>query len=797
MLAADDTEHTLDSGIEHLAALVTEGQYRQLEAGDQLGDFEIISEIGRGGMGVVYAARDRKLGRVAALKVLPLESRIDPHASDGLIAEAQAASALDHPNVATIYQVGETTDGRRFIAMARYEGETLRQRLSRGPIPPREAFDIARQIASGLAAAHAVGLVHRDVKPENIFLTRQGLAKLLDFGIATLAGSAREGPTTRGTVLYMSPEQAHRKIAGPASDVWSLGVVLYEMLTGETPFAGATPAEILEQIGSSSPVRLPQPVRRIPSRATAAIARSLEKDSSKRFADASSMNAELSRVNASWSATRNRVLAAAAIVVLAIAAWIGLHSRDVATRSSETPILAVLPFAGDSSDKEISGLASALRDEIAARVVGLRRVKMVGLQKDSAGSIVYRPGLHLLKMDVRTEGNAPIVKVTLENAKTGTALWSEERSFDRANLREISRDMVIGILAALGRPASERERAILGNAFPSSAEAYAEFLQANRLLAIRTPSSVESALAHYRRATTLDSTFASAFARQSYAYSLLLDWGWTPPPHFPQDPMAEGLALVDRATALDSTSADAWLARAYLLVIRDPLHMTGAVEAFQRAITLNPYNAEAYHQYGQTLMPLGRYTEALAAYRRVIDLEPDRAMTFVPMAAIYQREGQLAEGLRMLDSAISAAPRVPYARATRAIFRAQAGDLKGAREDAELALALDPTYPVPALTALAKALWLAGDTAQALRRLHQAEAAVARASAPTPTESFWLGRVEVALGRIPQATALLRNTRPRSAQVWFLYQDRELEEFRKIPEVKELLDEMDPRKPAA
>jgi serine/threonine-protein kinase len=229
-------------------------------------------------MGIVYAARDRTLGRVAALKLLPASDAIDSAASERLIAEAQAASALDHPNVATIYQIGETHDGHRFIAMARYEGETLRDRLARGPLAAREAFDITRSVVSGLAAVHAAGLVHGDVKPENIFLTRQGLVKLLDFGIATLAGSPREAPT-RGTVLYMSPELARRQPADARSDVWSLGVVLYEMLVGKPPYTGDTAAEILGQIADPSPVRLPPVIRKIPAAAIATIERALDKGS--------------------------------------------------------------------------------------------------------------------------------------------------------------------------------------------------------------------------------------------------------------------------------------------------------------------------------------------------------------------------------------------------------------------------------------------------------------------------------------------------------------------------------------
>ena len=797
MLSADEeTEELIDSGIDSLAHLAVDTGIpgESLVAGDKVGDFEIISEIGRGGMGVVYAARDRKLGRIAALKLLPAGSHLDTAASDRLIEEAQAASALDHPNVATIYQIGETDEGRRFIAMARYEGETLRERLSRGPIAPREAFDIARQIAHGLAAAHSVGLVHRDVKPENIFLTRQGLAKLLDFGIATLAGSAREGPTTRGTVLYMSPEQARRETADARSDVWSLGVVLYEMLVGTTPFAGGTAEEILAKISSTAPVKAPAITRQIPNTAASILTRALEKNPSNRYPSAIEMSANLDRASALWNRPRAMKIGVAAAAVTLVAIFLFARTRTPENDNREIPELAVLPVAGEAADSESVHLADALSNEIAARVVGLGRVRLVSAP--SKPGVAPRRGLHLLKLTMRRGAGDPSVEMSLEKAGSAKPEWTSRHEFDRTQLREIGRDVVISVLGALGQSVSERERAAIGSAFPSSAKAYEEFLQANRLLAVRTPASVESAVLHYRRASELDTAFASAMARQSYSYSLLYDWGWKPTKAFPGDALAESVRLANRAIELDSISADAWLAHAYTFVLRDPKRMAGSVEAFQRAISLDPYNAEAFHQYGQTLMALGRYAEALAAYRRVVDLEPDRAMTLVPMAAIHERQHATRVGLRLLDSAISASPRVPYARATRSLFRSQTGDAQGAIADAEFALSLDPNYPVPALSALAKALWLAGDTAQAVARVLEAERKLGNPDAPSYTESYWLSVAEVATGRNRQAVDLLRKTRPHGAYLWFLFQSSIFDDFRKISEVATIMDAMDPRRPA-
>jgi serine/threonine-protein kinase len=798
MLAADDTdERLLDQGLDELAHVAFDGwPGHEVAPGTSIGDFEIIEEIGHGGMGVVYAARDRKLGRIAALKLLPPHSRGDSAASDRLIEEAQAASRLDHPNVATIYQVGETTDGRRFIAMARYEGETLRQRLARGPIPPRDSFRIAKQIADGLAVAHAAGLVHRDVKPENIFITTRGIAKLLDFGIATAAGSS-DGPVTRGTILYLSPEQILERGASPRSDVWSLGVALYEMLDGSAPFSGSNTQQILKSISEPSPVKPPAISRRIPALAISALTKALEKNPAARFADASEMAAHLDRAIAGW--TRSRKLgiglgaAAAVTAVTAITLWILTGHELRPGTIAEIPEIAVMPVVGAATDSESIHLATALGDEIAARVVGLKRVRLVSAP--APNDAARHPGLHLLRLGISHIGAQPSVDVTLARADNNESEFRTRREFDRARLREIGRDVVVGVLQAMGQPISDRERAAIGSSFPSSAAAYEEFLEANRLLAVRTPAAVESAVMHYRNASRLDTMFASALARQSYSYSLLVDWGWKPTKAFPGDALAEAERLANRATSLDSISADGWLAHAYTLVLRDPARMEGSLQAFQRAISLDPYNAEAFHQYGQTLMALGRYAEALAAYRRVLDLEPDRAMTLVPMAAIHERQHDLSEGLRLLDSAISAAPRVPYARATRALFRAESGDGRGAIADARFALELDPNFRVPALSALAKGQAALGDTAAAIRTVLEAEQEIANLSAPTYTEAFWVGLAETATGRYREAADLLTKTRPHGAILWFMFQSTDFDKLRTMPRVAEFLGSIDPRRP--
>ena len=211
-----------------------------LEPGSALGPYTIRSQLGQGGMGVVYLAHDPKLKRQVAIKLLPPDLTRDTIAKQRFLQEAQAASALDHPNICTIPEINETADGQLYLVMAHYAGETLKERIARGPLALDDAIDIATQVGQGLAEAHGAGIVHRDIKPANLLVTKSGTVKILDFGLAKLAGSegVTQTGTTVGTVLYMSPEQARGEEVDHRTDIWSLGVVLYEMLTGAPPFQG-------------------------------------------------------------------------------------------------------------------------------------------------------------------------------------------------------------------------------------------------------------------------------------------------------------------------------------------------------------------------------------------------------------------------------------------------------------------------------------------------------------------------------------------------------------------------------
>src|SRR5712692_1130443 len=280
-----------------------------LVIGQILGHYRIDSKLGEGGMGVVYKAQDLRLDRPVALKFLPPHFADEEH-KKRFIHEAKAASALDHPNICTIYEIGETEDGQMFIAMAYYEGETLKQKIERGPMLEREAAGIALQMAQGLAKAHANGLVHRDVKPANVIVTADGVAKILDFGLAKVSGVTELTRTgsTLGTAAYMSPEQAQGESIDARTDLWALGVVLYEMLAGRRPFQGNHLPAIVYAIVNEKlkPVRDARPD--VPGELDRIVSRALEKNRGARYQAASEMAAELEAWRATLTATSTRAI---------------------------------------------------------------------------------------------------------------------------------------------------------------------------------------------------------------------------------------------------------------------------------------------------------------------------------------------------------------------------------------------------------------------------------------------------------------------------------------------------------
>jgi serine/threonine protein kinase len=363
--------------------------------GETISHYRIIEKLGEGGMGVVYRAVDTRLDREVAIKFLPAHLSSDPVATKRFIHEAKAASAIDHSNIGTIYEIDETDDGVTFIVMALYDGETLRERMDRGQIGVGEALDIASQIASGLSKAHRRNIVHRDIKPSNIIITSDGEVKIIDFGLAKLAGRTRltKEASTLGTAAYMSPEQAKGEEVDHRSDIFSLGVILYEMLAGEPPFKGEHEAALLYEIVHEEPEPLTRHKDNLPRGTQLIVERALRKNAGDRYTDINEMISDIDRIHVrkhsidnlvcGRKGTKRRRLIVAGAGLIAVIAILGMSIHHfIFTKKELIPeriTIAVLPFSnlGPPDDEYF---CDGITDAITSRLVSISALGVIARQ---------------------------------------------------------------------------------------------------------------------------------------------------------------------------------------------------------------------------------------------------------------------------------------------------------------------------------------------------------------------------------------------------------------------------------
>ena len=387
--------------------------------GSRLGQYEIVSLIGGGGMGLVYKAQDTRLKRLVALKLLPPELTRDETAKQRFLQEAQAASALDHPNICVIHEIDETPDGQLYLVMAYYEGETLKEKIERGPLPIDEALDIAIQAGQGLSKAHEARITHRDIKPANLMVTGDGAVKILDFGLAKLAGSEgiTQTGTTLGTVAYMSPEQLRGQEVDQRSDIWSLGVVTYEMVAGQRPFKGEQLQAVSVGILQSQPAPLTGSRTGVPAELQRVVNRGLAKPVADRFQTIADLLSELRSIKRTLESGGATAVTAAA---------------------KSVPSIAVLPFTNMSADPEQEYFCDGLAEELItalARLEGLRVVARTSAFQFKGHAPDLREVGEKLKVkavlegSVRKAGNRLRINAQLINADDGYHLWSER--YDR------------------------------------------------------------------------------------------------------------------------------------------------------------------------------------------------------------------------------------------------------------------------------------------------------------------------------------------------------------------------------
>jgi serine/threonine-protein kinase len=709
--------------------------------------YRIERELGRGGMATVYLAEDLTHHRPVAVKVLrpELSAALGP---ERFLHEIDVAAHLQHPHILPLFDSGRLDDGPGvfYYVMPYVEGESLRARMDREKqLPLEDAVRLAGEVADGLDAAHARGVVHRDIKPENILLTG-GHAVIADFGLARALNAAGAERLTRsgmalGTPYYMSPEQATAGEVDARADVYSLGCVLYEMLAGSPPFTGPTASAVLarhsvDPVPAIRTVRssVPEPVERV-------VIRSLAKVPADRYATARQFARALSEAAAaprggSPAPQRPRGLhiALGAVAVAAAAAvWWSDRRPDLAGMGRSAPAaspapdrIAILSFASLSPDADDAYLARGLSEEIAARLSEVPELTVASrssvqrLESDTSDVLARARALglgSLVEGSVRRAGQRVRVSVRLVEAAAGARRWS--RSYDRASTDLLAMQDEIALDVARAVTGQVRAGTVPRRVGPGpGADAYDQLLRGNHYLAQRNPRGLTRAVEAYTEATRIDPDFARAFARLAHAHTLFLDWGWSYGGLPAESLLARGLRAAERAVQLDSTMADAWLARGALLGHGSAGRLEDAREAVQRAVDLEPGNAEAHHELGMTLRLLDEDSGAAAMFHRALAIEPDRPMSMVHLAWIEMARRRYTESRRWLDSAAAVNPGFFQAYAERAALRLAVGDTAGARSDAGTAVRLRPVSEVLVGEDVLAALdFRGGDTAAARARV--------------------------------------------------------------------------------
>jgi len=654
--------------------------------GKTISHYRILSKLGEGGMGVVYKAQDLRLPRCVALKFLPPHLGSDSE-TERFIHEAEAVSSLDHPNICAIHEIDQTPEGRVFIVMPCYDGEPLAAKIARGPLPLDEATDIAIQVASGLSKAHEKGIVHRDIKPGNVLLTNGGLAKIVDFGLAKMSARTRltRTGTTMGTAMYMSPEQARGSDIDHRSDIWSLGVVLYEMLTGRPPFRGEHEPAVIYSIMNEEPEPLTAARPDVPVELGRIVNKCLAKAPDERYQRADELVGDLLRMRATVGISLSEAAPAgragrlsrfvprwlwlAAFVVVVAAAVVLVFRYRTPPRAipvHERKMLAVLPFV-NLGEPEDEYFAAGITEEITSR---LSTVKELGVI--SRTSAVHYAGTdktikqigselgvqYVLEGTVRwahAPGGENRVRITpqLIRVSDDTHLWSEP--YDRVieDIFGIQSDIAQSVVEHLGLALLEKGHPAVEAAPTDNLDAYQAYLR-GQFYAGQPHFAVENwqkAIQSYERAVELDSNFALAYAKLSMAHAKLYYYWYDGT----EARYEKARAAVSRARELEPNAPEVHLALGYfhLHVERNvPL----ALKEFEIAGRDLPDNAEVLEAKGDAARQEGHWEEALDRYRGACELDPRSGSLRETLAEAYWWCRRYPEAHATVETAVELSP---------------------------------------------------------------------------------------------------------------------------------------------
>lgn len=780
-----------------------------LSPGTKLGRYEVCSLIGAGGMGEVYLAEDTSLGRKVALKLLPSHLTAEQNRLQRFKQEARSASALNHPNILTIHEIGEA-DGQPFMATEFIKGETLRQRIAGSQVKLTDTLDIAIQVASALAAAHEAGIVHRDVKPENIMVRQDGYAKVLDFGLAKLnekRPTDSEASTlvqtdegvVMGTVQYMSPEQAHGSKVDARTDIWSLGVVLYEAVAGRAPFAGATKTDVIISIIEHEPAPLARYAGKVPAELQRITTKALTKDREKRYQtvkdflidlknlrDELEFEAKLERSvppegrseagvlsgQATVAAPTTQVarstlsaeslidgikqhkrVAAPALAALAVAVATAAYFYSLRSSSATINSMAVLPFVNDGADPDTEYLSDGITESLTnslSQLPNLRMIARTSAQRYKGRETDLQTAARELNVQavltgrVVRRGDQLAISVELVDARDNSHIWGEQFNRRLSDILVVQQEMAREIAERLRARLTGEERRRVTRNYTENIEAYQLYLRGRHHWNKRTAEGLRQAIEYFQQAIDRDPNYALAYSGLADCYSSLQGYAGASP--LEMLPRARAAAM--RALEIDASLAEAHASLG--LHYYQLWQWTEAERELKRAIELNPNYASAHQWYGLWLEVMGRSEEALREYRRAQELDPLSPIINTNFARFYISRGEIETAINECRKVIELSPNFPQVHLILALAYQKQERHEEAIAEFQKAVELSGRASLP-LSALGYGYAVAGRRSEALAILRELEDRSARGEAMGGKIAF----IYAGLGDKDQAFAAL------------------------------------------
>ncbi len=646
--------------------------------GKTISHYKIFEHLGRGGMGDVYKAEDIKLNRTVALKFLPTDLTGDDEAQQRFIHEARTASALDHPNIGTIYEINEE-DGHTFIAMAYYEGDTLKDKIdsNKTGLDIEECLDIASQIADGLSRAHSKEIIHRDIKPANILMTEEGQVKIIDFGLAKLKGHTMltKTGTTLGTVAYMSPEQTRGEVVDHRSDIWSLGVMIYEMLAGEQPFKGDYDQAIIYSIMNEEPEFITKIRSEVPVEIERILIKALEKNPEKRYQSVKEMLEALKDAKKDLKAgalkirafrlgrkQRKALVRIVAVAIIVIAAGLYIWQSEVAKAAPVS--IAVMPLGSYSGDSGQDWFTDSFTDALITDLGKVSRLRLIshastrqyiGTNKIPPDIAIELGVQYLIEGSVVKIENRVNIRVRLLDASRNEYLWTEEYEREFSDILTLQGEIAHSIASQVQVELTPQEKTRLAVTRKVDPETHELYLKGMYHLKKYTPDGFARGLGYLHQAVEKDPDEPLAHAGLALGYNLIAH-SPTPAP----GALDNARKAVLRAMELDTNLAEVHLALAMIKIYSD-WNKAGAERSYKRALELNPSLVEAYNHYAWYLNLIGKNDEAIASLKQAQALDPITPAYTAWLAMLYFNLGRYDEATEEAEKALELQPDFPIA----------------------------------------------------------------------------------------------------------------------------------------